>query len=56
MMTCPRTGEAVPTGFTFGTLAAFDATSLENIQVQCRACGEMHVVDNANVKAFPSEP
>jgi hypothetical protein len=54
MIKCPRTGKAVPTGFQFGTLAAFDATVLENNHVRCSACGEMHLVDNKTVKAFPS--
>jgi hypothetical protein len=46
----------VPTGFTFGNLAAFDSTILENNHVQCSACAEMHLVDNKTVKAFPSPP
>ncbi|MFZ0575186.1 MAG: hypothetical protein WB644_02685 [Candidatus Cybelea sp.] len=54
MITCPRTGKAVPTGFSFGNLAAFDSAILENNQVRCSACGEMHLVDNKTVKAFPS--
>jgi hypothetical protein len=56
MITCPKTGKAVPSGFVFGTLAAFDGTKLENNVVQCSECGENHVVDNTTVKAFPSEP
>jgi len=56
MITCPKTGKPVPSGFVFGNLAAFDAAILENNMVQCTECGENHLVDNATVKAFPSEP
>lgn len=56
MMTCPKTGKAVPTGIAFGTLAAFDGTTLANNTVQCVACGEGHLVDNTTVKVFPQEP
>jgi hypothetical protein len=55
MITCPQTGKAVPTGFAFGTLAAFDATVLSNNSIQCRECGEPHLVDNSTVKVFPNE-
>lgn len=56
MIACPKTGKAVPSGIVFGTLAAFDAAILENNVVRCSECGENHLVDNATVKAFPSEP
>jgi hypothetical protein len=56
MITCPKTGQAVPTGFVFGNLAAFDGTKLEHNTVQCAACGEMHLVDDSTVKVYPSEP
>jgi hypothetical protein len=56
MITCPKTGKPVPSGIVFGSLAAFDATVLENIVVRCTQCGENHLVDNATVKAFPGEP
>lgn len=56
MMTCPKTGRAAPTGIAFGSVAAFDATKLQNITVRCSQCGENHVVDNATVKLFPNEP
>jgi hypothetical protein len=55
MITCPQTGKAVPTGFAFGSLAAFDETTLINNSVRCQACGEPHVVDNSTVKVFPNE-
>ncbi|HZY95614.1 MAG TPA: hypothetical protein VFE35_00780 [Candidatus Cybelea sp.] len=55
MITCPKTGRAVPTGIAFGNLAAFDATALANNTVQCAACGETHIVDNSTVKIFPQE-
>lgn len=55
MIVCPSTGRAVRTGFVFGSLAAFDATTLQNNHVQCSECGEMHLVDDATVKAFPKE-
>jgi hypothetical protein len=53
MITCPRTGKAVPTGFKFGNLAAFKAMTLTNNKVKCAACREMHLLDDSNVKAFP---
>ncbi len=56
MITCPKTGKAVPSGIVFGSLAAFDAAILENNVVRCTQCGESHLVDNTTVKAFPSEP
>jgi hypothetical protein len=56
MITCPTTGRAVPTGIVFGTLAAFDSTTLENNVIGCRECGEKHLVDNSTVKVFPQEP
>jgi hypothetical protein len=56
MITCPKTGKAVPSGIAFGNLAAFDATTLKNNTVQCSACGESHLVDDSTVKVFPSEP
>lgn len=56
MITCPKTGKPVPTGITFGSLAAFDGTTLVNNTVQCAACGEGHLVDNTTVKVFPQEP
>ncbi|MFY9719717.1 MAG: hypothetical protein WAK16_08730 [Candidatus Cybelea sp.] len=46
----------MPTGFVFGTLAAFDGTTLVNNTVHCAACGDEHLVDNATVKVFPQEP
>jgi hypothetical protein len=55
MITCPKTGRAVPTGITFGNLAAFDQTTLIDNVVKCSACGEQHLVDNSTVKVFPSE-
>jgi hypothetical protein len=55
MIVCPKTGKAIPTGFTFGSLAAFDATTLTNNTLQCAVCGETHVVDNSTVKIFPQE-
>jgi hypothetical protein len=55
MITCPKTGRAVPTGITFGSLAAFDQTTLINNTVRCGACGESHLVDNSAVKVFPNE-
>jgi hypothetical protein len=56
MITCPKTGTAVPTGFVFGNLAAFDGTTLVDNTVHCAACGDEHLVDNATVKVFPQEP
>ncbi len=56
MIQCPKTGKLVPSGIVFGTLAAFDATMLENNTVQCEACGASHLVDNSTVKVFPREP
>jgi hypothetical protein len=56
MITCPKTGRAVPTGIVFGSLAAFDGTTLKDNTVQCAACGEPHLVDDTTVKVFPSEP
>ncbi len=56
MITCPKTGKAAPSGIVFGNLAQFDAAVLENNVVRCTECGENHLVDNATVKAFPSEP
>lgn len=55
MILCPKNGNAVPTGFSFGDLATFDATTLVNNYVQCGSCGEMHLVDDSTVKVFPSE-
>lgn len=55
MIVCPKTGRAVPTGMAFGSLAAFDATTLVNNSVTCAACGEAHLVDNSTVKVFPQE-
>jgi hypothetical protein len=55
MITCPKTGQAVPTGIVFGSLAAFDQTTLHNNAVQCAACGESHLVDGSTVKVFPAE-
>lgn len=55
MITCPKTNRAVPTGMAFGSLAAFDATTLVNNVVRCRECGENHIVDNTTVKVFPKE-
>jgi hypothetical protein len=56
MITCPKTGRSVPTGLAFGSLAAFEATTLLNNVVHCRECGESHVVDDETVKVFPQEP
>jgi len=56
MITCPKTGRSVPTGFAFGSLAAFDQTTLVNNVVGCSECGESHIVDNKTVKVFPQEP
>jgi hypothetical protein len=56
MITCPTTGKAVPSGITFGTLAAFDAAMPSNNVVKCAACGQGHLVDNSTVKVFPKEP
>ncbi|MBV8283003.1 MAG: hypothetical protein JO175_00045 [Candidatus Eremiobacteraeota bacterium] len=56
MIICPTTGRPVFTGLAFGSLAAFDATTLVNNYVQCNLCGERHLVDNSTVKVFPSEP
>jgi hypothetical protein len=56
MITCPKTGRAVPTGIVFGSLAAFNGTTLKGNTVRCAACGDMHLVDNSTVKIFPSEP
>lgn len=55
MITCPQTGRAVPTGFAFGSLAAFDETTLTNNSIQCRECGEPHRVDSSTIKVFPNE-
>jgi hypothetical protein len=55
MIRCPSTGKLVPTGLTFGTLSAFDATTLINNVVQCAYCGGRHVVDNSTVKVVPNE-
>jgi hypothetical protein len=56
MITCPKTGKAVPSGIVFGSLATFDETTLINNVVRCTECGEGHLVDNTTVKVFPSEP
>jgi hypothetical protein len=56
MITCPKTGKTVPTGFVFGSIGAFDETTLINNTVRCSACGESHLVDNTTVKVFPNEP
>ncbi len=56
MIVCPETGRAVPTGIVFGSLAAFDATTLVSNSVKCGACGHSHLVDNSTVKVFPQEP
>lgn len=56
MITCPTTGKSVPSGIAFGSLAAFDSTTLVNNVVKCSACGEGHLVDNSTVKVFPKEP
>ena len=55
MILCPKTGRAVPTGIVFGSLAAFDATTLANNSVTCAACGDSHLVDDTTVKIFPQE-
>ena len=55
MIICPKTGKAVPSGFTFGDLTSFDSATLVNNYVQCASCGEMHLVDNSTVRVFPSE-
>lgn len=54
MITCPKTGKAVPSGFGFGDLASFDSARLIGNYVQCTDCGEMHLVDNETIMAFPS--
>lgn len=56
MIVCPKTGKAVPTGFAFGSLEVFDATTLTNNTVTCAACGDTHLVDDSTVKLFPQEP
>ncbi len=56
MILCPKTGKPVRSGIVFGSLAAFDATILENNVVRCTECGENHLVDNTTIKAFPNEP
>jgi len=56
MIICPKTHKPVKTGIVFGSLAAFDATTLKNNTVRCAVCGDSHLVDDSTVKVFPSEP
>jgi len=44
---CPETGKNVPTGMA-SDAHSFETLSIENCQVQCRACGEAHRFSKAD--------